>query len=245
MFLCCVASYHSRTEKHFFLFNSCRCNISRHRLTTFWKTDLSDSFLTLCTCQGAWHVLSIQLWQKHCFREEEVREAAVNKSKSGSSSVFISEGERETEMWRATYSTESSASRLLPGNVQLGRLATVQRVGGCEKMTEGVVTGSNWEQTLILDTSFKRKGACCPPPNCEMMSMLRSATVVWPVWVYICSSFVHHIILWLSTRQSVNRTVCRPVSWFSVCIYYRFSRTLKWPNTSSGHHVGGPLLLKA
>lgn len=90
----------------------------------------------------------------------------MNKSK-GRFSVFISEGER----WRTTYSRQFTANSLILANVQLGSLTTIQPVGGCRNATEGIVTGSNREQTFILDTSFERKRASCHLPNCEMMSI--------------------------------------------------------------------------
>lgn len=82
-----------------------------------------------------------------------------------------SEGDRGRDRWRTTYSRESTTNSVILGNVQLGSITTIQPVGGCKNVAEGTVTGSNWEQTSFLDTSFERKWASCHLPNCEMMAI--------------------------------------------------------------------------
>lgn len=55
----------------------------------------------------------------------------------------LNSSQRERDGDTEQHIAESSASGPIVGNAQLGSLTTIQCVGECENVTEGVVTGSN------------------------------------------------------------------------------------------------------
>lgn len=144
-----------------------------------------------------------------------------------------SQGERGRDRWRTTYSRESTTNNLILGNVQLGSLTTIQPVGGCKNVAEGIVTGSNWEQTSVLDTSFERKWASCHLPNCEMMAIYNLIVKVCCAAVNL--SAAHGIII--TYKLHVGSIFWPLIKWMETFYYER------WRNYSSiSWYVSLPLL---
>lgn len=134
-----VKGYKNHFKKHveryllLFLFNTCRCNINLH----FFAKLTSLTLVLHCIHVKELVECSAFSSSRKIPRLSGGQEAVVNKSESGWVSIFISERrERERVRWKTTYSTESSASRFVLGNVQLGSQTAIQPVGGCKNVRD-------------------------------------------------------------------------------------------------------------
>lgn len=133
--------------------------------------NLTDLTVMLWTCRGAGGLSIHTVRNTTSLRGSE--KAAVNKSKK-LMILSVHPSGRERERGREqhiAWSLEPTASFLEMYSLAVSQPSSLPEE--CKTTAEGIVTGSNREQTLILDTSFerKRKRASCHLPNCEMMSI--------------------------------------------------------------------------
>lgn len=171
-----VKGYKNHFKKHveryllLFLFNTCRCNINLH----FFAKLTSLTLVLHCIHVKELVECSAFSSSRKIPRLSGGQEAVVNKSESGWVSIFISERREREREWDGK---QHIAQSLVPAGLflEMYSLAVKQLSSLSEDArmweTDGIVTNSNREQTLILDTSFERKWASCHLLNCEMMSI--------------------------------------------------------------------------